>query len=81
MRYRESQDGDLIIPEDQLASNASDGMLLLTATLGFLIALVFIVGGWKGKQMWIWVWGIGLLIVSLYMGVSIHWDLKLFGAF
>ncbi len=81
MRYRESQDGDIIIPEHELASNASDGMLLLTAVLGFLIAIIFIIGGWKGRQMWIWVWGIGLLLVSAYMGIAIKWNIKLFGAF
>ena len=81
MRYKESQDGDIIIPEDQLASHASDGMLVLTAVLGFLIAVIFIIGGWKGRQMWIWVRGLGLLLVSTYLGIAIHWDVHLFGAF
>lgn len=81
MRYRESQNGDIIIPENELTSNASDGMLLLTAVLGFLIAIVFIIGGWKGRQMYIWVWGIGLLFVSVHLGVAIKWDVKLFGVF
>lgn len=81
MRYRESQDGDILVPEHELTSNASDGMLLLTAVLGFLIAIIFIIGGWKGRQMWIWVWGIGLLLVSAHMGIAIKWNVKLFGAF
>lgn len=81
MRYRESQNGDIIVPENELTRNASDGMLLLTAVLGFLIAIVFIIGGWKGRQMYIWVWGIGLLIVSVHLGVAIKWDIKLFGVF
>ena len=75
-RYKEGE-----IPKEQLAVHASDDMLLVTAVLGFLIAIALVYLGRKGKQMWMWVWGIGLIIISVYMGVSIAFDIKLFTYF
>ncbi|MFT4635415.1 MAG: hypothetical protein ACI854_001487 [Arenicella sp.] len=75
-RYRE---GD--IPKEQLAVHASDDMLVLTAVLGFLIGIVITYLGRKGEQMWMWVWGIGLIICSAYLGLSMTIGLKLFGHF
>ena len=75
-RYKEGE-----IPKEQLAVHASDDMLLLTAVLGFLIAIALIYLGRKGKQMWMWVWGIGLIICSTYLGLSMTVGLKLFGHF
>ena len=63
MRYRE---GEVMPP---LAENASDDMLILTAVLGFLIGFVLIYLGRLGKQMWMWVWGAGLVVMSLFMGI------------
>ena len=75
-RYRE---GD--IPREQLAVHASDDMLLLTAVLGFLIGIALTYMGRKGKQMWMWVWGVGLIICSAYLGLSMAVGLRLFGHF
>lgn len=76
MRYKE---GD--IPKEQMAVHASDDMLLLTAVLGVLIGIVLTIIGRKGKQMWMWVWGIGLVICSVYLGVSLYFGINLFGHF
>jgi len=76
MRYREGE-----IPKEQLAVHASDDMLLLTSVLGVLIGLILTVIGRKGQQMWMWVWGLGLILCSIYLGVSIYFDIKLFGHF
>lgn len=62
MRYAEGE----TLP---LASSASDEMLLLTAVLGVLIGIVLTYLGKKGKQMWMHVWGFGLVIASVVMGV------------
>lgn len=78
MRYK---DGEVLIPKEQMAVHSSDDMLMLTAILGFLIGLVLTFLGRKGKQIWMWVWGIGLAICSLYLGASMQWGLKLFGDF
>jgi len=76
MRYREGE-----IPKEQLAVHASDNMLILTAVIGILVGIALTIIGRKGKQMWMWVWGIGLVIFSAYLGVSIGFDVKLFGHF
>ncbi len=76
MRYREGE-----IPKEQLAVHASDDMLILTAVLGVLIGIVLFILGRMGKQMWMWVWGIGLIICSVYLGISMYFDITLFGYF
>ena len=76
MRYREGE-----IPKEQLAVHASDDMLLLTSVMGALIGLALTILGRKGKQMWMWVWGIGLILCSIYLGIAIGFDIKLFGYF
>lgn len=65
MRYKEGE-----LP---LAQNASDDMLVFTAVLGFVIGFVLIYLGRLGKQMWMRVWGAGLVIMSVYMGVTTQW--------
>jgi len=75
-RYREGE-----IPKEQLAVHASDDMLLVTAVLGFLIGIALTFLGRKGKQMWMWVWGGGLMICSAYLGLTMTTELKLFGHF
>ena len=69
MRYQD----DGTIPAERLAQHASDDMLLLTAVLGVLIGIALTVMGKKGKQLWMHVWGIGLIIASLAMGI-ITWE-------
>ena len=75
MRYKE---GEYIEP---LAKNASDDMLVLTAIIGVLVGIVLTILGRMGKQMWMWVWGIGLVFCSAYLGISLYFDIKLFGHF
>ena len=55
-----------------LAQHASDDMLVLTAVLGFFIGFVLIYLGRLGKQMWMWVWGAGLVVMSIFMG-TVTW--------
>ena len=69
MARRYADDGT--IPKEQLAQHASDDMLLLTAVLGILIGLALTIMGRIGKQMWMWVWGLGLIAASAYMGISV----------
>jgi len=54
-------------------------MLVLTAILGVLIGIALTVLGRKGKVMWMWVWGIGLVLCSLYLGTSMVFGVKWFG--
>ena len=77
MRYKEGEP----IPTEQLAMHASDNMLILTAIIATFVGLALTVLGRKGKQMWMWVWGIGLILISLYMGISIAFDIKIFTYF
>jgi len=77
MRYKEGE----AIPNEALAMHASDDMLVLTAVIGVVIGIILTYIGRLGKQMWMWVWGIGLIIVSAYMGVSIGFGIKLFTYF
>lgn len=76
MRYREGE-----IPKEQLAAHASDDMLLLTSIMGVVIGILLTIIGHKGKQLWMFVWGIGLVFCSIYLGVSMAFDVKLFGHF
>ena len=76
MRYKEGE-----IPPELLAQNASNDMLLFTAVIGFLIGGVMFWLGRKGKQMWIWSWGAGLVIFSTYLWVAIKFDVRLFHYF
>ena len=63
MRYRE--DGTT----EQLARHASDDMLLFTAALSVVIGFILIWLGRKGKQQWLVVWSIGLILCSISMAV------------
>jgi hypothetical protein len=65
MRYSDD------IPREQLAMHASDNMLLFTAVLAVFIGIILVILGRKGKQLWMVVWSIGLIICSVSMGVSI----------
>ena len=76
MRYRE---GD--IPPALLAKNASNDMLLFTAVIGLLIGFLLIWLGRQGKQMWMWTWGTGLVICSVYLWFAIGFDFRPFGYF
>lgn len=69
-RYREGSNPDSL----PLAQHASDDMLIFTAVLGFVIGFVLIYLGRQGKQMWMWVWGGGLVMMSLFMGTVTWWS-------
>jgi len=77
MRYKENE----AIPKEQLASHASDEMLILTGIIGFFVGLILFYLGRKGKQMYLWVWGAGLVLISIYLSVSIWLDWTLFEHF
>ncbi len=76
MRYSEDS-----IPKEQMAEHASDDMLILTGIIGFFVGLALFYIGRKGKQMYLWVWGIGLVIFSIYLSLSIWLDWTLFEHF
>jgi len=76
MRYKEGE-----VPVEQLAAHASDDMLVLTAIIGVGVGIILVFLGRFGKQMWMWVWGAGLVAISCYMGVSIKYDVTLFEYF
>lgn len=59
------------ITSQNLAVHASDNMLLFTAVLSVFIGGALIWMGRKGKIMWMWTWGAGLIIMSIYMAVAI----------
>ena len=76
MRYKVDE-----IPKEQLAAHASDDMLILTGIMGFFIGIILFYLGRRGKQMYLWVWGFGLSIFSVYLGISIYYDWTLFEHF
>ena len=76
MRYKEGE-----IPPVLLAKNASNDMLLFTSEIGLLIAVLMIWFGIRGKQIWMWSWGTGLVICSVYLWVAIKFDFRPFGYF
>lgn len=59
------------IPPDQLTQNAHNDMLLFTAALAILIGIALIYLGKRGKQQWMVVWSVGLIICSALMAGSI----------
>jgi len=65
------------IAKDQHAKHAGDGMLMVTAFLGVLIGMILTYLAKRGKVMWMMVWGIGLVFVSLFLGFSIYFEWEL----
>jgi len=68
-----------VIPPEMLSKNAGNNMLLFTAFLSVIISLVLVFLGRHGKQLWMVVWGIGLIIMSVFMASSILFDLDFQG--
>lgn len=60
-----------VIPPEMLSRNAHNDMLLFTAFLSVVIGCILIYLGRKGKQLWMVVWSIGLIGMSLFMAGSI----------
>lgn len=73
MRYSEN------IPRDQLSKYASDDMLVFTAFIAIFVAVALITMGIKGRQLWMIPWGIGLIVLSVVMGVAIIFELEFLG--
>jgi len=59
------------IPPEMMSKNASNDMLLFTAFLSVLISFAMIYLGRKGKQLWMVVWSVGLIFMSIFMAGSI----------
>ncbi|HEB57857.1 MAG TPA: hypothetical protein ENJ01_01405 [Gammaproteobacteria bacterium] len=58
MRYR--------VGEEVLAkTGVYEGMLVATVIIGLLMGIGFVIGGWRGRQYWLAIWGGGLVIASL----------------
>ena len=60
-----------VIPPEMLTKNTHNDMLLFTAFLSVIIGSVLIYLGKRGKQLWMVVWSIGLIGMSLFMAGSI----------
>jgi hypothetical protein len=60
-----------IIPTEILTRNAHDDMLLFTAFLSVIIGFLLIYLGIQGKQLWMIILSIGLILISLFMSGSI----------
>ena len=59
MRYRDTGDyQNLGVPVD-------DNLVLFSIFLGIILAVGFIVFGWKVKRYWMVIWGVGLVFASL----------------
>jgi hypothetical protein len=71
MRYKEGE----ILEGYRLTQEASYDMLVLTAFLGILIGIIITSMGKVGKQLWMLVWGLGLVVASLYLGIITYFDL------
>jgi len=66
MRYREGQE----IP-DHIAPHIGDGSMAFASILGLFIGIILSILAKKGKQLWLLVWGIGLVIASIFYLVFI----------
>lgn len=73
MRYSED------IPREQLSKYASDDMLIFTAFIAIFVGIALLYMGIKGKQLWMIPWSIGLIILSVLMGVTIYFEIDYLG--
>lgn len=64
MRYRIGEE----LP--QPGPPISGEMLIFAVVLGLLIGVTLFVLGWRGRQLWLTVWGCGLVLSSLIYLVS-----------
>jgi hypothetical protein len=60
-----------VIPPEMLSKNAHNDMLLFTAFLSVIIGSILIYLGKKGRQLWMIVWSIGLIFMSIFMAGAI----------
>ncbi|NVK32181.1 MAG: hypothetical protein HWE20_14330 [Gammaproteobacteria bacterium] len=52
------------------AGDSQNGALVLTILLSYLIGAVLTYLGYKGKQMWLLTWSVGLMIATTVFGVA-----------
>ena len=57
MRYR-------IGSNPEQARQELDGMIVGSAMFGFFIGVIFVIAGMRGRQIWLSVWGAGLVLAS-----------------
>ena len=65
------------IAKEQHAKHAGDGMLMVTAFLGVLIGVILTYLAKRGKIMWMLVWGIGLIAISIFLGCATYFEWEL----
>jgi hypothetical protein len=65
MRYRIGED------PTKLGGHVSEPMLTLAAVLGLMMGMVFVYWGWHGRQMWLLLWGSGLVVASIIYIVAV----------
>lgn len=66
MRYRIGEG-----PEQQLAQ-MDHGIFLAAAFLGLLLGVILTGLGFRGRQLWLQVWGTGLVLASIvYIGLAV----------
>ncbi len=61
MRYRTDEGPNEAYP----FSESMHQMLTFTMVISIVIGLLFLIIGLRGKVMWMWVWGAGLVILSV----------------
>ena len=81
MPRRKITESSTEVAEMPLTKDASNDMLVMTAVIGFFIGIILTYIGRRGKQMYLWVWGAGLVVFSIYLGVTIVFDWTLFEHF
>ncbi len=64
MRYRIGEE------LQQSGPPISGGVLVFAVVLGLIIGVTLCVLGWRGRQMWLTVWGGGLVLASVTYLVS-----------
>jgi len=70
-RYPRPMNPNDVIPPEMLTKNAHNDMLLFTAFLSVIIGSILIYLGNRGKLLWMVVWSIGLIGMSVFMAGSI----------
>ena len=67
------------IPREQLSKYASDDMLIFTSFIAIFVGISLLYMDIKGKQLWMILWSIGLIMLSVMMGVTIYFEIDYLG--
>lgn len=55
----------------ELGEPVGEGTLLGTAVFGLIIGIGFVIAGRRGRQLWMTLWGAGLVVASIaYLGAA-----------